>query len=276
MTAAPSAATRVAAVIGSPIAHSRSPAIHNAAFAATGLDWVYVGFDVATGGGAAAVDAMRTFGLGGLSVTMPLKGEVATAVDRRSPEADALGSVNCVAWDGDALVGHSTDGPGLLDALTAAEVAVAGRRVVVLGAGGAARAVVDSLSRAGAAEVVVVNRTTANAERIVDLAGGVGRLGRLDDIGPGDLVVNATPLGMAGTPGEAKLPLDPARLDSTCAVVDLVYTPQETPLLAAARNAGAQAVDGLGMLVHQAARAFVLWTDHEAPVPVMTAAAAGN
>jgi shikimate dehydrogenase len=262
----------VAAVIGDPVRHSRSPAIHNAAFRACGLDWVYAAFEVPAGAGAAAVEAMRTLKLGGLSVTMPHKAAAAAAVDRLTGDAAALGVVNCVAWDGDHLVGDSTDGPGLVRAL-AAEPGwePAGRRCAVVGAGGAARAVVLALARAGAAEVVVVNRTPERGEEAAALAGPVGRTGTAAELADAELVVQATPVGMGADAGS--VPFDPALLHPGQVVVDLVYEPLDTALLRAARARGAVAVDGLGMLVHQAALQFERWTGVAAPVAAMTAAA---
>jgi shikimate dehydrogenase len=265
----------VAAVIGSPVRHSLSPAIHNAAFAAAGLDWVYVAFEVAPGQAVDALDAMRTLGLAGLSVTMPHKEAVAAAVDRLDPAASALAAVNTVVVDRHgALVGHNTDGAGFVDSLRAdGGVEPRGRRVVVLGAGGAARAVVDALARAGASEVVVVNRTAARAEVAAALAGPVGRVGSAVDVSDADVVVNATSVGMAGVGADAELAVDPDRLRAGQVVVDLVYHPLDTPLLRAARAAGAVGVDGLGMLVHQAALQQLLWTGHSPDVAVMRAAA---
>ena len=259
--------TRVAAVIGHPVAHSLSPAIHNAAFAALGLDWAYLAFDVAPGAGEQAVAAVRTLGLGGLSVTMPHKDAAARAVDRCSEAAAALGAVNCVvpAPDG-TLVGENTDGAGFVDAL-AADLAVTpeGRRCVVLGAGGAARAVVLALADAGASEVVVVNRTAGKAESTAALAPGVARVGEGAEVGHADLVVNATSVGMDGSSS----PLPAGAIGAGQVVVDLIYHPAETPLLADAAAAGATVANGLGMLVHQAAHAFRHWTGEAPPVAVM-------
>lgn len=265
--------TRVAGVIGDPVRHSRSPALHNAAFAAAGLDWVYVAFEVGEGEVPSALAGMRSLGLAGLNVTMPHKQAVADAVDVLTPDAQALDAVNTVVPVEGRLVGHNTDGAGFLDSLVLdAGVEVAGRRCLVLGAGGAARAVVRALAGAGAAEVVVVNRTPAAGERAAALAGSIGRLGTELDVGDADLVVNATPLGMGARAGE--LPCDPGRLRGAGqVVVDLVYDPLETAWLAAARTAGATTVDGLGMLVRQAAHAFTLWTGIEAPVEAMRAGA---
>lgn len=265
--------TRVAAVIGHPVRHSLSPVINNAAFGALGIDWVFVAFDVAPGTGAAAVAAGRTLGLGGLSVTMPHKGAAATAVDRLSAEARQLGAVNCVVVDGDELVGHNTDGVGFLDALRHDEgFDPAGRRVVILGAGGAARAVALAVADAGAAEVVVVNRTASRGAEVAELAGSPGRVGVLEEVMEAELVVNATPVGMRGGGAEGESPIPARYLRPDHLVVDLVYEPQATPLAQAARAAGASAVGGLGMLVHQAGHAIRLWTGLEPPLEVMSAA----
>lgn len=268
-------ATRVAAVIGSPVRHSRSPALVNAAFAQLGLDWRFVAFEVAAGEGAAAVAAMRTLGLGGLSVTMPHKADVIAALDRCSPAAAALGAVNCIAWEGDELVGHNTDGDGLVRSLAVDHgVAVAGRRCAVLGAGGAARSVVRALADAGASSVAVVNRTEARAVAAAELAGPVGEVARPDAVADAEVVVNATSVGMGAEPGDAAaVPIDVGLLGPDHVVVDLVYQPLETPLLVAAAARGARTVDGLGMLVHQAALAVGRWTGEDPDISVMAAAA---
>jgi shikimate dehydrogenase len=263
-------ATRLAAVIGDPIAHSRSPAIHNAAFASTGLDWTFVAFRVPPGAGRAAVDAMRTLGLGGLSVTMPHKADAAAACDELTPDAAALGAVNSVIPLPDGrLLGDSTDGEGFLRALLDEGVDPAGGRVLVLGAGGAARALVVALGRVGAS-VTVAARRRESAESAAALAPGAAGVGLADaDPGAADVVVNATPLGMRG---EAPV-IDPDRLNSSQLVVDTVYDPLETPLLVAARARGVRVANGLGMLVHQAALSFERWTGVAPPLAVMRAAA---
>jgi shikimate dehydrogenase len=272
-----SGATHAAAVIGSPVGHSLSPALLNAAFLAAGVDWVFVAFEVAAGRGEAAIEAMRTLGLAGLSVTMPHKEAAHDAVDELTPVAAELGAVNCVFRRGGRLVGDNTDGAGFVDALRVDDVVdPAGRRCLLVGAGGAGRAVARALGEAGAAEVAVINRSPGPAVRAAALAGPVGRVGAPADVAAADLVVNATPLGMHATPGGADapaLPVDPAHLHAGQVVVDLVYHPTVTPLVAAARDRGAVAVNGLGMLVHQAAHAFGRWTGEEAPIDAMTAAA---
>ena len=266
--------TRLAALIGDPARHSRSPAIHNAAFAAAGLDWVFLAFEVAGGDAARALDGMRGLGIDGLSVTMPHKTDVAHLVDELSDQARVLDAVNCVVRDGRRLVGHNTDGAGFLASL-ADEVsfAPAGRRCVVLGRR-RGRAVIAALATGGAAEVVVVNRTADRAAVAAGLAGEVGRpAGNLgDDLASADLVVNATSVGMDGT----TLALEAeavAAIGATAVVADLIYRPRVTPLLAAAGARGLTTVGGMGMLVHQAAAAFTLWTGRPAPLAAMAAAA---
>jgi shikimate dehydrogenase len=274
--------TRVVGVIGDPVRHSLSPLIHNAAFRALDLDWVYLAFPVVAGDAARAIDAARTLGLEGLNVTMPHKAEVIAALDDLSSTARRLHAVNTVHRVGERLVGDNTDGAGFLDALRHDEgFDPAGRRAVVVGAGGAARAVVLALAQAGAADIAVVNRTPAHAAAAADLAAGAGpgttgRQGDETDLDGADLVVNATPIGMAEAGHDAEdrsLPLDPKRLRPGQLVVDLVYHPLRTPLLEAAKARGAVPVTGLGMLIHQAAHAFRRWTGEDPPLEVMSAAA---
>lgn len=267
--------TPVAAVIGSPIAHSLSPAIHRAAFEVAGLDWSYVSFDVPAGRGAAAVEAMRTLGLRGLSVTMPHKDAVAAAVDRLDPAAAVLASVNTVSWDGAELVGHSTDGAGFVDSLRVDGVVVDGMRVAVIGAGGAARSVIDALDRRGVSDIAVLNRTPGRAARAAEVAGSA-RVGERDDLARADLVVNATSVGMGIDPsraGDGDLPCPPQELAGHAVVADLVYQPLETAWLATARVRGLRIVDGLGMLVHQAALQQQIWTGMLPDTAVMRTAA---
>ncbi len=248
-----------------------SPAIYNAAFAAREVDWVFVAFEVADGGASAALDAMRTLDLGWLSVTMPHKTAVARAVDRLSDDAAALEAANCVVNEGGALVGESTDGQGFLRALThETDFDPDGRSCMVLGAGGAARAVVLALARAGAKDIVVVNRTPDRGEQAVALADGVARLGVAAEAAGVDLVVNATPIGMGG---DHALPIPVDGLKEAAVVADLIYEPEVTPLLAAARARGLTAVGGLGMLVHQAGLQFERVLGQPAPLEAMAVAA---
>lgn len=261
--------TRVAAVIGSPARQSLSPVLHNSVFAASGLDWTFIALDVVAGGAGAALDAMGPLDIGGLAVTMPHKEVVATLVDEIDPSASALDSVNTVVLRGDgSTFGASTDGDGFVSALTSGGFVLAGSSVVVIGAGAAARSIVAALGRSGAARITVVNRTPAAAERAAELAAQAGT-GSLDTVAEATLVVNATSVGM----GNDETPIDPSLLRPDLTVADIVYHPLETSLLAAARRVGAPTIDGLSMLVHQAALQQELWTGDRPDVAPMRAAA---
>jgi shikimate dehydrogenase len=270
-----SGSTRLAAVIGDPVRHSLSPAIHNAAFAAADLDWVYVALPVATGDGHRAVEAMRTFGIDGLSVTMPHKAVVADAADDLTTAARSLGVANTLFRRDDRIVGDSTDGDGLVAAYRADFGSdLADRRVLVVGAGGAAASIVEAVGRAGAAEIVVTNRTAERAAKVADLAPQARSSGPLNEteVAAYDVVVNATPVGMAGGPDPDGIPVPADGLRAGQHVIDTVYKPSVTPLLAAASAAGATVAGGTGMLLHQAALQFERWTGQPAPLPAMHAA----
>ena len=271
------AATAVVGVMGYPVAHSLSPQLHNTAFGHLGLDWVSVGFPVAPGRAVVALGGARALGVRGVSVTMPHKEDVAVMVDELSPEAVRLGAVNCVVGTEDGWAGANTDGAGFVAALARGDrFSPSGARCMVVGAGGAARAVIAALGDAGAAEVVVVNRTTERARLAAALAGSAGRVGSSAEAGGCDLVVNATPAGMGDVEGgPSGWPVDPRLLRPGQTVVDLVYHPPVTPWLAAAADRGATTANGLGMLVHQAALQIELWTGRAAPVDAMWDAVAG-
>ncbi|HUF83967.1 MAG TPA: shikimate dehydrogenase [Acidimicrobiia bacterium] len=255
-------------LLGDPVAHSRSPAMHNAAFAALGLDWVFVPFPAPAGHGRAAVRAALDLGIAGLNVTMPHKADAAAACDELVSDAEQLRAVNTVVVaDAGRLAGHNTDGAGFLAALADEEVDVAGSRVLVLGAGGAARAIVLALGGVGASVTVAARRLEA-AREAAGLADGNAVELADAPVEECEVLVNATPVGMHGEPP----PIDATRLRPGQFVYDTVY-PAETPLLAAARARGIACAGGIGMLVHQGAAAFRLWTGRDAPVDVMRAAA---
>jgi shikimate dehydrogenase len=235
---------------------------------------VYVALEVPDGAGFDAVRAMPVLDIAGLNVTMPHKDDAARACDELSDDAAALGTVNTVVTrDDGSRYGDSTDGEGFLRSLADAGLDPAGRSVLLLGAGGAARAVALALGRAGAT-VTVAARRPDRAEATAALAPG-GNVAPLDDldavVAAHDVVVNATPVGMSGE----EAPLRGTTLGSDHWVVDLVYHPAETPLLALAAARGARPVGGLGMLVHQAAIAFELMTGVPAPLAAMREAARG-
>ncbi len=263
--------TRVTGLIGDPVAHTRSPAILNAAFTEAALNWVYLAFPVPKGKGADAVKAMRHLHLAGLTVTMPHKADAAWACDELTPDATTLGVANVLTLLDDGRVrGSSTDGDGFVRSVRDEGVDPAGKRALVLGAGGAARAIVLALGNVGA-DVTVAARRLDAAESAAGMVRGAQSVPIDDaDVGAFDLLINATPVGMQGEPPV----IDVNRLNPSQLVVDTIYHPMETPLLAAVRARGVPCANGLGMLVHQAALAFEQWTGTDAPLDVMRAAAA--
>jgi shikimate dehydrogenase len=271
--------TTVVGVIGWPVKHSLSPPMHNAAFAALGLDWVYVPFEVAPEAVAEALAGMRALGIRGLNVTIPHKAAVAGLVDERDDMAAALEAVNTVHNRDGRLVGYNTDGPGFLRSLQEAGHGVRGKSVALIGAGGSARSVAYAVAREGAASLSIVARKIAQARDLADMVRR--RVGREQVMAAGlelpeaqarvheaDIVVDSTPVGMH--PHAEVAPVVPASwLREGQVVCDLTYNPLETTLLRAARSRGAQTVAGTGMLVHQGAVAFEIWTGQPAPVSVM-------
>ncbi len=261
--------TRLAAVIGSPVRHSLSPVMHNAVFAATGLDWRFVAFELVAGGVDDAMAAMPVLGIGGYAVTTPHKVDAARAVDDVDPAARALRSVNTVVLRADgSIFGASTDGQGFVDWVAASGFDLTGARVVMVGAGAAGRSIVDALGRSGVGDIAIVNRTEEAARVAAGLA-PMARVATMADVDGASLLVNTTSVGM----GTDDSPIDVAHLRSDLAVADIVYHPLETALLSAARRVGAIAIDGLGMLVHQAVLQQELWTGVRPDATLMRSAA---
>ena len=264
----PTAITRIAAVIGDPVRHSLSPRLHNAGFAALGLDWFYVACPVAKGQAAQAIEAMRTLGIEGLSVTMPHKKSVAVAVDDLSPTAAKLGAVNCVRRDGDRLIGENTDGIGFVDSLRSQlQMDPDGLTIVIVGAGGAARSIALAMAEHGA-QVGIFNRTARSAEEVVEIVGAASSVVQEEAIRDADVIVNATPLGMS----DDSLPFDPSLLSKGQSLIDLIYEPEKTALLLEAESLGVKTLNGVGMLLHQAGAQFQLWTGCEPPLREMAQA----
>jgi shikimate dehydrogenase len=253
-----------------PVGLGRS--MHEAGYRAAGLPWVYVPFAVERDL-EGALRGMRALGIRGLGISMPHKLAVMPLLDRLDPMAARIGAVNTVVNEGGTLVGHNTDAAGAVAALREARDP-RGARVVVLGAGGAARAVVFALVGAGA-EVRVANRSRARAMELVEAAGARDEL-TWDEaaaaVAEADVVVNATSVGMVapGEPPGSPLPADALR--AGLVVMDIVYKPVETELIAAARAAGATTVHGGRMLLHQAAAQWALYTGQPAPLEAMDAA----
>ena len=280
------------AVLGHPVAHSRSPAMHNAAFAALGLDWRYEAIDVEPERFAELVRGMPARGFAGANVTIPHKLAALEVADSASPVARTVGAANTLVFRGGAIHAENTDVEGTLAALRErAPEAPAGMRALVLGAGGAARAVVFALIEGGAARVDVWNRHPERAEALVsDLSTAAGRTRlaatRAPSLAEADLLVNATSVGMS-RPGPdshhpeeedsfKELPLSADELDDRLIVVDLVYRQDRTPLVRTARARGLRCADGLDVLVHQGAASFRLWTGRDAPLGAMRSGATGE
>jgi shikimate dehydrogenase len=248
-------------VTGHPIAHSRSPKIHGHWLATYGIDGSYRAIDVAPADFATFLGALGENGYRGGNVTIPHKEAAFAGVARRDHAAEAIGAVNTLWFEDGVLWGGNTDGVGFAANLDDfAPGWAANGPAVVLGAGGAARAVIHALKERGIRDIRIVNRTLSRAEELRDLFGagvsahGAGAVGEL--LADAGLLVNTTALGMHGN--EA-LAADPAGLPGHAIVTDIVYVPLETPLLAAARKRGLKTVDGLGMLLHQAVPGFERW-----------------
>ena len=273
----PGGQTRPYAVLGHPIAHTLSPRLHNAAFAALGLDAIYLAFDVAPTDLLGVLGAMCRMGFGGVNLTVPLKEVAFRGLAELDESARRAGAVNTVRLGPGGMRGHNTDGYGFLRALEEAfGTTPAGQSVVVLGAGGSARTLAGVCAAAGARSITIVAR---NREKAEALAGGlraavpgiaVSVAGDADSqpgaVRAGDLVIQATPVGLRET--------DPPLFGADAfrrgqRLYDLVYTFPETATMAAARVAGAEAANGLGMLLHQGARAFEILTGLAAPLEAM-------
>ena len=278
--------TQIVGLLGWPVGHSLSPAMHNAAFAHLGLDWRYVPLPVdpaRTGAIPQAVAGLRALGLRGANVTVPHKQAVMGCVDRLTPAAEAIGAVNTLVVEKEgSLLGDNTDAAGFIGDLRDHGVDLQDRHVLVLGAGGSARAVVYGLAQAGAARIAIANRTVETAQALAAALQAHARgcpmtaFALPSDLpelaAQADVIVNCTSLGMTPKVDTSPWP-DDLPFRSSQIVYDLVYNPAATVLLKQAADAGAQAIGGLGMLVWQGAFAFERWTGTPAPVDTMRAAA---
>ncbi len=276
------AATGALAIFGDPVSHSISPVMQGAAIEAAGLDMVYLAFRVAPAGLGRAVEAIRVLGIGGVNITIPHKEHVMEFLDEADETARALGAVNTIENKNGRLRGHNTDAEGFVISLEEETgLDPRGRTSLVIGAGGAARAVVYGLASRGAERVLIANRTTARAEALCKELSPACPGAALEavplngkEIGglleKTDILVNATSLGMKGR-GKLDLPLKDLKKDAV--VSDIVYTPMETGLLKEAAALGLATHHGLGMLVGQGALSFEIWTGKKAPIDVMREAA---
>lgn len=261
---------KVFGVFGDPITHSLSPPMHNAAFKALGMDCMYHAFRVSPGDLRDAIIGAQAMGFGGLNLTIPLK-EKALEIVEPTEMAEQIGAVNTVDLK-NGIAGHNTDGLGARMALTDRGIEIRGKKVLLAGAGGAARAIAFQLARDGA-DITIANRTIKRAET---LALEVGRIGKVDATGLDDLaahirecdiLINSTSTGM--TPDISGTIATSDMMHANMAVFDIVYNPLETRLLREAKQAGALTIDGVMMLVYQGAEAFKIWTGRTPPIDVM-------
>ncbi len=275
------AETRIVGVFGFPVKHSASPAMHNAAFRACGLDYVYLAFEVKPENLRDALLGLPALGISGANLTIPHKEKAVQYMNELSEEAAGIGAVNTVIIEPGKLKGYNTDIEGFAKSLSEdAGFAAEGKKVVIFGAGGGSRAVLFALAHAGVSEVTIASKPLDQAEKLASEVAhkfpevkikaipfdskSVG-----EEISSCSLLVNATPLGMKG-----EIPVSNTEcLHEGLTVYDLVYTPATTPLLEEARKRGAQAVNGLSMLVYQGAASFKLWTGVEPEISIMKQAA---
>lgn len=272
--------TKVCGIIGDPIEHTLSPVIHNAGFSHLKLDFVYVPFTVKAHDLKEAMNAFNGLGIHGLNVTMPHKTAVLDFLTETDPPARFLGAVNTILNHDGKSVGFNTDGVGAINALRAGGADLKGKKLLLLGAGGAARAIAFCAAQE-VEKITILNRTADKAEKLAkDLQMRFGSRIKADSLLPSaisrelkdaDLLVNATSMGMHPCAGRS--PVDAKLLRSDLCVMDIVYDPVETKLVSDAKSAGANVLNGLEMLVNQAAVSFEIWTNQRAPITIMKEAA---
>ncbi len=272
--------TQLTGLLGSPVAHSLSPRMHNTAYRLLGLDYVYLCFDVTESTLTEAVRGLKACGIRGFNLTMPNKNRMLELLDECTPAARLTGAVNTVVQENGKLIGYNTDGTGFLRSLQEAGTEIYGKRTMLLGAGGAASSIAVQSALDGASELIIFLRTGSRFfERTKQLADVLNRdtsctvqLCDIEDIsclreqvGKSDVLINATPVGMEPETDRCLI-RDPAWLPPGLTVADIIYHPQKTKLLKFAEKAGCRICPGLGMLLHQGAEAFRIWTGQEMPL----------
>lgn len=268
--------TTLIGLLGYPLKHSRSPHMHNTAFEKLGLDYVYMAFEVQDGLIKEGLDAMKILNAKGCNVTMPHKQKVVELLDEVSEDAKIIGSVNTVYNDNGKLVGYNTDGRGFVKALKEEGVDFQGKKIVMVGSGGAARAVAIQLAFDGAGEIVMMNRTLTTAVEIMDtintnIPTSKGRALEIDEtvlkeeLKDAIVLINCTPLGMKSTIDQSIISTSDT-LHKDLFVADIVYDPLKTKFLSIAEEAGCRTMNGINMMIYQGALAFKIWTGEEMPV----------
>ncbi|EOS7926607.1 shikimate dehydrogenase [Enterococcus hirae] len=271
--------TKLTGFFAKPASHSLSPLMHNLAFSHWGIDAVYLAFEVDQTNLRQAVESIRTLDMLGVNVSMPNKTAVLAHLDQLSPEAELIGAVNTIVHQEQRLIGYNTDGMGFVRSVNETGHPIKNQKIVVLGAGGAAKAIVVQMALEGAQEITIYKRLNATflplKEYFAKVSEKTGCPIRLHDyadesqlaldLSQANLLINATDIGMGSK--KDQLPIaDVKLLHSQLAVFDLIYSPSETCLIQEAKKMGIKAYNGLGMLIHQGAIAFELWTHQEMPV----------
>jgi len=274
---------KIVGIIGYPIGHSVSPAMHNAAFQKLGIDYEYIPFEVEPEDLKEAIDGLRALHIAGFNVTIPHKETIVPLLDEVTKLAKTIGAVNTVENQEGKLVGYNTDGPGFIDSLREdVNFEPKGKKVVILGAGGASRGISTLLAEVGVKSLTLSDVIEDKARELADYLNSyekvscravkIGGSDFKDNIDQADLLVNASPVGMHPKINESPLP-EKIKLNPKLLVYDLVYNPAETKLLKIAKAAGCKTASGLGMLVRQGALAFTIFTGEEAPIDIMWQAA---
>ncbi|MEJ2280507.1 MAG: shikimate dehydrogenase [Candidatus Bathyarchaeota archaeon] len=270
--------TNICAIIGDPIKHSLSPVMHNAAFEELDLNFVYVAFTVKVQNLKAAILGAKSLGIRGLNITMPHKNAVIKYLDNLDSVAKSINAVNTVSNQKGKLIGYNTDGSGVTLALKENQIYPEKKKLVLLGAGGAAKAIAHQVSQ-DVKELVILNRTIYKAKKLAEMLknSGIKINARIlspnvlmEELSTADLLINATSVGM--NPDAEKSPVPSEYLRSDLDVMDIVYNPTKTRLLKDAEAVGARIVSGLEMLIYQGAIAFEIWTGYQAPIKVMRTA----
>lgn len=274
--------TKLTCLLGSPTAHSLSPMMHNEAFERLGLDYVYLAFDVSESELKTAIEGLRAMKVRGFNLTMPNKNLMCKLCDRLSPVAQITGAVNTVVNDNGIFTGYTTDGVGYMQAAREEGCNIIGEKITVLGAGGAAAAIIAQAAFDGVSEISVFNGKSKSYQRMEEIIAKLHaqtncRLNLYTyssaeilrrEISESTLLVNTTPVGMAPNT-DASIITDPAIFHKDLTVSDIIYNPKETKLLHTAKKAGCRTFNGLYMLLYQGAEAFRLWTGQEMPVAVI-------
>lgn len=268
--------TRICGVIGDPIEHTLSPVMHNAAFKHLGLDFAYLAFRVEKAELKNAIKGMRSLGIHGLNVTMPHKVKVIKYLDNVDSAVNFIGAANTILNDAGKLLGFNTDGIGAIRALEENAVKIVGKRMLLLGAGGAAKAIAFSAAEY-LDELVILNRNFGKAKRIAEIlrrnfnkkiiADALSQNNIKEHLKNSDILINATPVGMHPNENQSLVAMEWLRPDIY--VMDIIYDPVETKLLKDAKKIGAKVISGIEMLIHQGAASFEIWTGQQAPIKIM-------